>query len=258
VPALDGIHVEEHGAGAPLVLVHGLGGNTAIWRRVVPVLAGRFRVIAYDFRGLGRSGPPPDPYTMDELVSDLDAVVGGAAGARAVLVGHSLGAAVALAYAARHGERLRAVVGVSAPSVTTGEQAAALRQRARRALDEGMAAMAELHATVGLPEEFRAAQPEEADAYRAVIAAGRPEGYAALCGVIAELDLTAALGRIDVPALLVQGTLDPIVTPAAARATADRIAGCEYLELEGCGHVVPIERPDELAALVAGLVARRG
>jgi 3-oxoadipate enol-lactonase len=258
VPALDGIHVEEQGAGAPLVLVHGLGGNTAIWRWVLPLLAGRFRVIAYDLRGLGRSGPPPDPYTIDELVSDLDAVVGDVAGEGVALVGHSLGAAVALAYAAGHGGRLRAVVGVSAPSLTTEEQAVALRQRARLALAEGMEGMAELHATVGLPAEFRAAQPEETDAYRAVIAAGRPEGYAALCGVIAELDLTAALGRIDVPVLLVQGTLDPIVTPADARATADRIAGCELVELEGCGHVVPIERPTELATIAAGFVARCG
>jgi pimeloyl-ACP methyl ester carboxylesterase len=258
VPVLEGIHVEEHGSGAPLVLVHGLGGSTAIWRTVLPLLAERFRVIAYDLRGLGRSGPPPDPYTMDELVADLDAVVGDVAGERVALVGHSLGAAVALAYAAGHGARLRAVVGVSAPSITTEEQAVALRQRARRALDEGMEAIAELHATVGLPAEFRAAQPEETAAYRAVIAAGRPEGYAALCGVIAELDLTAALGRIDVPVLLVQGALDPIVPPAAARATAEGIAGCELVELEGCGHVVPIERPAELAALAAGFVARRG
>jgi pimeloyl-ACP methyl ester carboxylesterase len=253
-----GIHVEESGSGDPLVLVHGLGGSTRIWRRVQPLLAERFHVIAYDLRGLGRSGPPPDPCTMDELVADLDAVVEAAAGGSASVLGHSLGAAVALAYAADHREQVRAVVAVSAPSLTPGEQAAAVRLRARRALEEGMEAIADLHAAVGLPEEFRAAHPGEGDAYRSVLAAGSAEGYAALCGVIADLDLTGALGRIDAPVLLVQGELDQVVPAVAARATADAIAGSEYVQLEGCGHVVPVERPDELAALAAAFVAERG
>jgi pimeloyl-ACP methyl ester carboxylesterase len=159
-----------------------------------------------------------------------------------------------LAYAARHPHRVRAVIGVSAPSGTPPEQAAALRERARRALDEGMEAMAELHVATGLPERFRLSQPDAADAYRAVIAAGSREGYAALCGVIAGLDLARELSLIRAPTLLVAGALDAIVPAPAVRATASAIRGATYVELAGCGHVVPVERPAELAGLAAELL----
>src|SRR5262249_22350747 len=88
---------EERGAGPVVVLIHGLGGSTAIWRRVVRPLADDFRVLAYDLRGLGRSETPPPPYGLDDLVADLDALLDGLGVEQATLVGHSLGGAVAFA-----------------------------------------------------------------------------------------------------------------------------------------------------------------
>ena len=80
-------HVEEFGAGPPVVLVHGLGGTGAgIWRRQIADLAGSFRVVAYDLRGSGQSEVTPGPYTIDLLADDLRALVRGAR-ARALRAG---------------------------------------------------------------------------------------------------------------------------------------------------------------------------
>jgi 3-oxoadipate enol-lactonase len=255
---LDGFDAywEEHGAGPPLVLIHGLGGSAAIWQKVAGQLAEEFRVIAYDLRGLGQSTTPPPPYTLTMLVADLHGLVEGLGLDRVALVGHSLGGAVALGYAAEHPERVSAVVGIAAPSHTPEEQRSMLAGRAESARKRGMLAIADVHAASGLPEAFKEAHPEETAVYKTILARGDPEGYAALCEVIADIDLTAQLGRIRAPVLLMQGALDRIVPQEAARETASRLAKCEYVQLEGCGHVIPFERPEELVARVREFVGR--
>jgi pimeloyl-ACP methyl ester carboxylesterase len=87
---------------APVVLVHGLGGSQLAFKRVAALLAGRARVITYDQRGHGASGVSDD-YSWDALVADLGAVIEHLELRDPVLVGHSLGAGVALCSAARYG-----------------------------------------------------------------------------------------------------------------------------------------------------------
>jgi len=242
-------HVEDRGSGPPLVLVHGLGGSTAIWQKVAAVLAERHRVVAYDLRGLGRSRTSEPARSLRTLTGDLHRLLDHLALERVALLGHSLGGAVALAFTADHPERVGAVVGVAAPSVSPPEQREQLADRAATARRDGMEPIAELHVERGLPRAFRDAHPDDVAVYRSIIAGSDPEGYAALCGVIADIDLSRGeLGSIRAPVLLVQGELDTIVPAVAARETAAAIEGCRYLELEGCGHVVPFERPRELAS----------
>jgi 3-oxoadipate enol-lactonase len=256
---LDGFeaYVDERGDGTPLILVHGLGGSTSIWQHVVGPLAERFRVVAYDLRGLGRSGTPEPPYTLDQLAGDLHGLVERLEVERAALLGHSLGAAVVLTYAAEHPERVSAAVCVAAPSFTPEEQREHLVERAALALREGMEPIAELHLARGLPDAYRRAHPGDVATYRSIIAGSDPAGYAALCGVIAGLDLTERLGDIRAPVLLVQGELDAIVPAADARTTAAAIPRCGYVELAGCGHVVPFERPRELVVQALTFLAAR-
>jgi 3-oxoadipate enol-lactonase len=241
-------HVEDRGSGPPLVLVHGLGGSTAIWRKVADGLAERHRVVAYDLRGLGLSGASEPARSLRMLTGDLRRLLDHLALERVALLGHSLGGAVALAFTAEHPERVGAVVGVAAPSVSPPEQREHLADRAATARRDGMEPIAALHAERGLPQAFRDAHPDDVVVYRSIIAGSDPEGYAALCGVIADLDLSRELESIRAPVLLLQGELDTIVPALAARETAAAIDGCRYLELEGCGHVVPFERPRELAS----------
>ena len=102
------IHVEDAGSGLPLVFVHGLGASMETWRECRALLQDRYRVVAMDLPGHGRStiGTERSEYTRDRVLQYLDQIVADL-GARAVVVGHSLGGYLALAYAATRPDVLR-------------------------------------------------------------------------------------------------------------------------------------------------------
>ena len=89
-------------AGAPgLLLHHGLASSSHIWDLMLPRLSRTFRVVAYDARGHGLSGKPSSRYGFDPTVADAAAAIRATGLRRPVVVGHSWGALVALALAAR-------------------------------------------------------------------------------------------------------------------------------------------------------------
>jgi aminoacrylate hydrolase len=130
-------YYEEDGSGPAVVLVHGLGGSTALWAKVLPGLSVGHRVVTYDLRGSGRSARPDGPYSLDDLVADLDGVIDALGLAPAAVVGHSMSGAIVLAYAARHPEKVRAVVGVGAVTELPDAGRDGMRQRAATVRAEG-------------------------------------------------------------------------------------------------------------------------
>ena len=99
-----------HGAGPPLVLLHGWCCDSHDWSWSIPAWEGRHRVIAADLRGHGRSAAPPDGYTPQALADDVAGLVRAEAGEPVVLVGHSLGTVVASALTVRHPALVRGLV----------------------------------------------------------------------------------------------------------------------------------------------------
>jgi pimeloyl-ACP methyl ester carboxylesterase len=105
------IHVLDREGGAPPVLaVHGLTANSRCWDTIADALGPAHRFLAVDLRGRGRSGRPADGYSVAAHVRDLVGVLDGLGLARAVLMGHSLGAFIALATAAEHPDRVERLV----------------------------------------------------------------------------------------------------------------------------------------------------
>lgn len=105
------LHTVRSGSGDPIVFVHGLGTSAATWSACMDLLHDRYTVVAVDLLGHGGSPVPDDPaeYTRDAALADLDDVIAELSG-RPVLVGHSLGGYLALAYAATRPEAARGVV----------------------------------------------------------------------------------------------------------------------------------------------------
>jgi len=109
---LDGFHVlDTGGAGTPVVLEAGIAASSASWKLVQDKLAGQFRVVSYDRRGLGYSEPPRSPRTLENLLAELDFLIEAARIEKPfVLAGHSFGGLLARHYAARFPEKVRALV----------------------------------------------------------------------------------------------------------------------------------------------------
>jgi len=94
----------------PLVLVHGLASTSRIWDYVAPVLAGTYWVVAYDQRGHAESEKPDSGYDLPTMLADLSGLLEVLGIEKPVLVGHSWGASLSLAYAATYPDNCAALV----------------------------------------------------------------------------------------------------------------------------------------------------
>jgi len=128
------IAYEEHGEGAPLLLIHGLGYGRWGWGPLLAPLAERYRVLAFDNRGIGASSVPDGPYSARTMAEDAVAVLEAAGVGRAHVVGTSLGGMVAQALAADFPERVdRLVLACTTPG---GPHAVPFPEATRRLLEQ--------------------------------------------------------------------------------------------------------------------------
>jgi pimeloyl-ACP methyl ester carboxylesterase len=109
-------YYETSGSGEPLVLLHGLGSSGRDWARQMTVFGDRYRIIAPDLRGCGRTAKPPGPYTIQRFADDLDTLLDRLEVASAHLLGYSLGGAVALQFANDYSARVRSLIVVNCQS----------------------------------------------------------------------------------------------------------------------------------------------
>ena len=93
--------VSEIGQGQQLIFLNGLGASQGIWKKVMRRLSGQYQLVTFDFRGHGRSTVANDN-SLERFFADTEAVIGAVGKGRPILVGHSLGADLALWYAAAH------------------------------------------------------------------------------------------------------------------------------------------------------------
>ncbi|RLD56350.1 MAG: alpha/beta hydrolase [Bacteroidetes bacterium] len=98
------IYFEEHGQGHPLVLIAGLASDSQSWLPLIPVLAGHFRVITFDNRGIGRSSPDNTDISIEDMADDCARLIKHLDLPSANVLGHSMGGMIAMDLAARYPE----------------------------------------------------------------------------------------------------------------------------------------------------------
>jgi pimeloyl-ACP methyl ester carboxylesterase len=255
----------------PVLLLHGWPQHWWCWRRVVPLLEGRFRLVMPDLRGLGWSGQPADmDFRKDRLADDALALLDGLGINRAGLIGHDWGGLTGFLVALRAPERLHGLLalGIVHPWQPTERL---LRNLHRFAYQLPLAVPrlgAELARRTPLVEQVhrlawgdpatldeRELEPYAA-AYRepAVAEAGSRYYRDFLLREAPRMQGRFAGQRLAVPTRLLFGTREPL-----GRALAEGLerhgddARTEYLP--GCGHFVPEERPAEVAAAAEALFA---
>ncbi len=256
------IYYEEHGAGTPLVLAYGIGGNTEMWDVNVPGLSARHRLTLYEPRGHGRSDSPTDPakYSFERWTADLAAVLDRLGIRRAHVGGLSLGAGIATRFALRHPGRVRSlVVTNSSSAVGLPLSVENLVMRARSieiTLNQGMEAMAEyaMQANPNLAERLRldpAAKEEFYAEYRRLT----PVGYANALRALLAMDYIAAdLPRLRMPVLLIGGDRDPSLEPM--KVMHRKVRGSKLVVLSPASHFANRDQPEAWNRAVLGFLAR--
>src|SRR4051812_33675336 len=124
------INYDVAGGGPPVVLIPGVGSGLESWDHVVERLRGDYRVLPYDPLGPGDSHKPDGPYTLDDYVSELLALLDAEGIERANIIGSSFGGMIAQAFAIAHPERVATLAFLSAVAARTPEQRAAVIERA--------------------------------------------------------------------------------------------------------------------------------
>ncbi len=248
--SIEVAYTEDGPADAPVVVLsNSLGATRGMWDPQVPALAERYRVVSYDTRGHGDSPSPAGPYTLDDLVDDVVALLDRLGVRRAHVAGLSLGGMTAMRLAAREPARVDRLVAL-ATSAKPDPQG--FLDRAAAARSGGTAPLAPTVVSRWLTPGYAAAHPDLVARLEAMIVAADDEGYALCCEVVAAVDLREDLARITAPTLVVSGAEDPALPPPHQQAIADGIAGSSLVSVSPGAHLPNLEQPLEVTGALLG------
>src|SRR5215472_6888415 len=245
------LHYEDHGAGQPVVLIHGYPLSGRAWDRQVPaLLAGGYRVITYDRRGFGNSSQPATGYDYDTFAADLAALLEHLDLHEAVLAGHSMGTGEVTRYLSAYGPARVAKGVLISPIPPFLRQAPDNPEGVPQAVFDGFAqaAAADTPAWMkGFLDNFynigtlRGTLVSE-QAWQASwnLAVGASATAAVACITTWTTDFRADLPEIDVPILVLHGDADRVLPlDKTAKLLPGLIRNVQLTVIEGGPHALP-------------------
>lgn len=259
--------------GRPIVLIHGFGGSTSTWTKTVESLASRYRVYAFDLKGFGLTAKPRNsPYSMDAYTDHLLGFLDAQKLDRPVLVGHSLGGALAARFALQYPGRVEGLVLVSPIPITLPRDPSVLKRVGGadvRSAAEAAAALNPKLAGRMIPALVRASitrktvesglkavyhnpalvTPELVEIYyRPLTIDGAAEALASLATPSPPPRLVPPLDTLKLPTLVTWGEHDAVVPRASFETYARTIPGARSFVFSESGHIPHEEQPDAFNA----------
>lgn len=250
------INVLDEGEGHPLVLLHGLGGCWRDWEPQLDALRDRYRVVAIEHRGHGRSSRAPGPVTTDLFAADVAGVCRALGIDHAWVVGLSMGGMVAQKLALAEPDLVEALV-LCDTGTHLGERAGAwLRDEAARVRAEGFIdARGEVEGSTIWSRYTLAHQPEVARTNIRESQSTDPDCWAEAALAVAAHDTRDAVARIACPTLVVWGEEDGALPVELAAPLAAAVGGAPTVVIPDAGHVCNLEQPAAFDRAVGGFLA---
>jgi 3-oxoadipate enol-lactonase len=237
------IYWDECGSGEPLLLIMGLSYPSYMWHRTRPVLAQRYRTIAFDNRGIGQSDVPSGVYSMPSMASDGAAVLDAAGVESAYVFGLSMGGMIAQEFALQYPKRVRSLIlgctAAGGPHAVRAE-AAVLEILVRQGMtpEESREAITPFIYDLGTPRE----RIDEDMAIR-MKWYPTPQGYAGQLQGIFGWEAYSRIAQISVPTLVVHGETDRLIPAANAKLIAERIPGAKLVLIPHASHIFETDQP---------------
>ena len=245
------LHFEKVGQGAPLILLHGMGGAIRHWRPMIERLAPHYEIFAVDVLGHGASPKPEVRYDLDSITESLADWWLSERGGPVRVAGLSAGGGLALRWAELEPYTVRSIVALAPGGLglaaETGVKMPDLPAVGPLLFggDEDSVRQFWSHATYRsgvLTEEFLQAE---------MASAVNPKDRGVLFSMLRNFPATALnmvrnLHRISCPTLVLWGAQDQILAPSQARVVTDAVAGSRSVLVEQCGHIMPWEQPQRL------------
>lgn len=262
----------------PMLLIMGLGAQMILWpEELCELLARRgYYVIRFDNRDVGRSTiltvPPPTiqammageaqaPYGFEEMAGDAAGLLDHLGIERAHIVGSSMGGMIAQRFALDHPERTLSLTSIM--STTGNREVGGPTERAWAVLTTAPPTDRDgyVEATVAARSVI-GTQPPDVERTRRLAERMYDRGYHPkgtarhLAAVAVAGDRTAELGSLRVPAVVIHGSEDPLITPSGGEATAAAIPGAELVIIDGMGHDLPPVHHQRIADAIVSVAER--
>ncbi len=262
------LYYEDHGAGRPVVLIHGWPLSGRSWENQVPALVeAGYRVISYDRRGFGKSSQPWNGYDYDTFAADLKVLLDHLDVTDATLVGFSMGGGEVVRYLATYGtDRVsRAVLASAVPPFlfkSADNPDGGLDDAVIAGFEGGITgdrlAFLDAFTTSFFSAGDKLLVSEDQRLYAKAIAAdASPKGTLDCVGAFGRTDFRDDIAKITVPTLVIHGDSDAVVPfEVSGKRSAELIAGAELVLIEGGPHAINATHPEQFNDALLAFLAK--
>jgi pimeloyl-ACP methyl ester carboxylesterase len=245
------------GEGPALFLIHGIGASRHSFDGLVDLLKGEFRCIGYDLRGHGRSPTPRPPYTLDQLVEDLEALRAELGIEKAHFAGHSLGGMIGPAYARKYPQHVLSLGLYSTAAFRTEDDSAKVRGVVAAMRAKGIPQVLETLKDRWFTPEFSTRRPEVIERRMKQVIDTDPEVFLSVFDIYAETEMAPWLHEIRHPCLVLTGENDGGCNPRLNRQIAGALPDSELVILPVLRHAILLEAADQVAPPVLDFLRRK-
>ena len=244
------------GEGEPLFLIHGIGASRASFAGLVPFLKSEYRCISYDLRGHGLSPTPQPPYTLDDLVEDLEALRHELGIERAHFAGHSLGGMIGPAYARKYPQHVLTLGLYSTAAFRDPDDSAKVKGVGAAMRAKGIPQVLETLKDRWFTAEFAALKPDVIARRMQQVIDTNPEVFLSVFDIYAETEMAPWLNEVRHPCLVLTGENDGGCNPRLNKLIAAALPDSELVILADLRHAILLEAAGTVAPLVLDFLRR--
>ena len=234
------------GQGPALYLVHGIGARKTTWDKLIVGLKDRFTCVSYDLRGHGESPVPPTPYTLDDLVDDLEALRQKLGHEKIHVAGHSLGGMIGPAYARAYPEHTLSVGLLSTAAGRSEDDRAKLKAVGDAMEQNGIAETLGTFVARWFTDAFIQAHPDLVEARLQQVNDTPADVFLCVFWIYATTEMAPWLHEVKCPCLVLTGELDGGCNPRLNQFIDGELPDSRLVILEGLKHALMIEASEQV------------